>query len=44
MVLEDCCKDYDDEVHGVLCEKVFPRQARVIKSAELGSLFQKIVI
>ncbi|TVY16327.1 Isochorismatase family protein YecD, partial [Lachnellula arida] len=39
LVLEDCCADYDAEVHGVLCEKVFPRQARVIKSSELGGLF-----
>lgn len=39
LVLEDCCADYDAEVHRVLCEKVFPRQARVIKSSEFGGLF-----
>lgn len=39
VVLEDCCADYDIELHKVLCEKVFPRQAKVIKSSELDSLF-----
>jgi nicotinamidase-related amidase len=28
-VLSDCCKDRDEEVHGVLMTKVFPRQAEV---------------
>ena len=28
-VLSDGCADGDDEVHRVLCEKVFPRQAQV---------------
>jgi nicotinamidase-related amidase len=32
-VLEDCCVDGDAEVHRVLCEKVFPRQAEVIDAA-----------
>ena len=32
-VLEDCCLDGDAEVHRVLCEKVFPRQADVIDAA-----------
>lgn len=39
VVLEDCCADQEAEVHTVLCEKVFPRQAKVIKSDELESLF-----
>jgi len=39
-VLEDCCADYDVELHKVLCEKVFPKQAKVIQSSDLGSLFQ----
>ncbi|KAE8449573.1 hypothetical protein EG329_007903 [Mollisiaceae sp. DMI_Dod_QoI] len=39
VVLEDCCMDQDDEVHRVLCEKVFPKQAKVIKTSELESLF-----
>jgi nicotinamidase-related amidase len=30
-VIEDCCKDGDEEVHDVLMRKVFPRQADVIK-------------
>jgi nicotinamidase-related amidase len=33
-VVEDLCLDRDEEVHRVLVEKVFPRQARVIKSEE----------
>ncbi len=34
-VVEDCCGDRDDEVHRVLMEKVFSRQATVVRSAEL---------
>lgn len=30
-VIEDCCKDSDEEVHNMLMNKVFPRQADVIK-------------
>jgi len=33
-VLADCCADPDDEVHRVLTQKVFPRQATVMTSAE----------
>jgi nicotinamidase-related amidase len=33
-VLSDGCVDADDEVHRVLCEKVFPRQAEVLTVAE----------
>jgi nicotinamidase-related amidase len=33
-VLSDCCADTDPEVHRVLLERVFPRQARVITSKE----------
>lgn len=32
-VLSDCCADGDDEVHRVLLEKVFPRQAAVTDAA-----------
>lgn len=32
--LEDCCLDNDPEVHRVLTEKVFPRQATVTTSRE----------
>ena len=33
-VLRDCCADGDAEVHRVLLEKVFPRQAIVVAAAE----------
>lgn len=33
VVVEDCCADSDDEVHRVLVEKLFPRQARVVQSS-----------
>ncbi len=33
-VLSDGCADADDEVHRVLCEKVFPRQAEVQSVSE----------
>ncbi|WP_405911637.1 cysteine hydrolase [Streptomyces sp. NBC_00963] len=40
IVLEDCCLDGDPEVHRVLTEKVFPRQADVVGTdkwvADLG--------
>ena len=32
IVLSDCCADRDDEVHRVLMEKLFPRQATVMTS------------
>jgi nicotinamidase-related amidase len=34
MVISDCCADRDDEVHRVLMEKVFPRQASVVTAQE----------
>ena len=33
-VLSDCCTDGDEEVHNVLIEKVFPRQADVMTGRE----------
>jgi isochorismate hydrolase len=33
-VLEDCCADADEEVHRVLMQKVFPRQAMVVQAQE----------
>ncbi|HEV3153739.1 MAG TPA: isochorismatase family cysteine hydrolase [Candidatus Baltobacteraceae bacterium] len=33
-VLADCCTDGDDEVHRVLTQKVFPRQAEVLTARE----------
>lgn len=32
LVVEDCCADGDAEVHRVLTQKVFPRQARVVSA------------
>ena len=36
LVVGDCCSDGDEEVHRVLLEKVFPRQATVIAAAGLA--------
>ncbi|MHB8492338.1 MAG: cysteine hydrolase family protein [Solirubrobacteraceae bacterium] len=33
-VLSDCCADGDEEVHRMLLEKVFPRQAQILTAAE----------
>jgi nicotinamidase-related amidase len=38
VVVADCCADRDPEVHRVLTEKVFPRQATVVDAAEIVSL------
>jgi nicotinamidase-related amidase len=39
VVVEDCCADRDPEVHRVLMEKVFPRQAIVVKGEDvIGAL------
>lgn len=35
IVVEDCCADGDDEVHRVLTQKVFPRQARVVSAQDI---------
>jgi nicotinamidase-related amidase len=35
IVARDCCSDGDEEVHRVLLDKVFPRQATVTTSAEI---------
>jgi nicotinamidase-related amidase len=35
IVARDCCADRDDEVHRVLMEKVFPRQAKVAPGKEI---------
>jgi nicotinamidase-related amidase len=32
VVVEDCCSDRDPEVHRVLMDKVFPRQATVVSA------------
>ena len=35
IVLSDGCTDWDEEVHSLLMEKVFPRQATVVTAQEL---------
>jgi len=35
VIVEDCCGDRDPEVHRVLVEKVFPRQAKVVEAEEV---------
>jgi nicotinamidase-related amidase len=37
-VLHDGCADSDDEVHRVLTQKVFPRQASVVSAGEWCAL------
>jgi nicotinamidase-related amidase len=37
IVVKDCCADADDEVHRVLTEKVFPRQASVKTASEVAA-------
>ena len=39
LVVADCCLDADPEVHRVLTEKVFPRQADVLSVDELPGRF-----
>lgn len=34
-VVEDCCSDSDEEVHNFLTERIFPRQAEVVQSADI---------
>lgn len=38
-VLSDCCADFDQEVHTVLTQKVFPHQAQIITINDLDKLF-----
>jgi nicotinamidase-related amidase len=35
LVVQDCCSDRDEEVHRVLLEKIFPRQAVLVSAADL---------
>jgi nicotinamidase-related amidase len=35
VVVEDCCADRDAEVHRVLTEKIFVRQATIVKAEEI---------
>jgi nicotinamidase-related amidase len=38
VVVSDLCADHDDEAHSFLLERIFPRQADVVTTAELGQL------
>ncbi len=40
-VLSDCCADSDEEVHRVLTEKIFLRQATVLTVDEWQTTLQK---
>ncbi|MGE3537856.1 MAG: cysteine hydrolase family protein [Candidatus Tectimicrobiota bacterium] len=35
VVIEDCCADQEAEVHDFLTQRIFPRQAEVVTSAEV---------
>lgn len=39
VVVEDCCADRDPEVHRLLVEKVFPRQATVTTAVKVAALW-----
>jgi nicotinamidase-related amidase len=39
VVVRDCCADRDPQVHSVLVDKVFARQADVVDAADLASHF-----
>jgi nicotinamidase-related amidase len=41
VVVEDCCADADEEVHRVLTQKVFRRQATLMSASELTEALQK---
>jgi nicotinamidase-related amidase len=35
VVVEDCCADQDPEVHNFLTQRIFPRQADVVRAADV---------
>ncbi len=35
IIVEDCCSDSDPEVHDFLTQRIFPRQADVVQSADV---------
>lgn len=43
-VLADCCADRDDEVHRLLLDRVFVRQADIIQSSDLEQLLGVCVV
>ena len=36
-VVEDCCSDFDADVHEFLAQRIFPRQAEVVRSGDVIS-------
>jgi len=42
IVVKDCCADADDEVHRVLMDKVFVRQATVVAADEVIAALEKV--
>ena len=42
IVLSDCCADQEGDVHRILMEKVFPRQASVVTSQEFLKALGKV--
>jgi nicotinamidase-related amidase len=42
VVVKDCCTDGDEEVHRVLTEKVFVRQATVVTAAEVTAALEGV--
>ena len=42
VVVKDCCADGDDEVHRVLTEKVFVRQATVVTAGEVIAALEAV--
>jgi nicotinamidase-related amidase len=40
IVVSDCCADAEEDVHRILMEKVFPRQATVITAQEFVKLLE----
>lgn len=41
VVVKDCCADRDEDVHRVLVEKVFVRQAAVVSASEVTAALEK---
>jgi len=35
LLVEDCCADKEPDVHDFLCQRIFPRQADVVQSADV---------
>jgi nicotinamidase-related amidase len=43
IVVRDCCADRDDEVHAMLLDRVFPRQATVVAAADVAAALSAAV-